>query len=129
MPSRDGHERHSLTLEADLGEELGHLILDLIVAGLSVGDGLLVLQRENEKGTNTMRVSRPSIKERRSKQKGIFRVSTCHLVDGDDDLLHSQSESEQSVLAQLSSLGIGSLELHTHARRTIQTQPREIAVL
>jgi hypothetical protein len=38
-------------------------------------------------------------------------VCTNHLVDGNDDLLHTEGEGEQSVLAELSSLGIRRLEL------------------
>jgi len=38
-------------------------------------------------------------------------LCTNHLVDGHDDLLHTEGESKQSMLAELSSLGIGSLEL------------------
>lgn len=35
-----------------------------------------------------------------------------HLVDGDDDLLHSEGEGQQSVLAQLTGFGVRSLELN-----------------
>jgi hypothetical protein len=76
VPSRDGDEWDGLTLVADLGQELGDLVLDLVEARLGVVDRLLV-----------------------------------HLVHTDDHLLHTEGEGEESVLPQLTLLGVGGLEL------------------
>ena len=40
-----------------------------------------------------------------------MQLFSNHLVNGDDDLLDSEGEGQQSVLAQLAGLGVGGLEL------------------
>ena len=44
-------------------------------------------------------------------ETGLGPVGGVHLVDGDDELLHTEGESKQSVLASLAILGDTSLEL------------------
>ena len=70
----DGDEGNGLGVVADLLDEVGGLLDDLLVALLGPLGGV-------------------------------------HLVDGDDELLHTQGEGQQSVLTSLAILGDTSLEL------------------
>ena len=74
LEAGDGDERNRLGVVADLLDKVGHLLDDLLVAGLGPLGGV-------------------------------------HLVDGDDELLNTEGESEQSVLTGLAILGDTSLEL------------------
>ena len=47
-----------------------------------------------------------------SGKRRAVQLLSNHLVDGDDNLLDSEGECQQSVLAQLSGLGVGGLELN-----------------
>ena len=93
MPARDGDEGDGLGVVADLLDERGRLLDDFVEAVL----GPL------QTGASTTQIIRNEEQE--------TDLGGVHLVDGNDELTHTESEGEESVLAGLAILGDTGLEL------------------
>ena len=91
MPAGDGDEGDSLGVVADLLDEGGGLLHDLVETVLAPLQIMI------------------SCRIWKSRKKTC--LSSVHLVDGDDELLDTESEGEESVLASLAVLGDTGLEL------------------
>ena len=92
VPAGDRDERDRLGVVADLLDEVGRLLDDFVEAILGP---LYYIMSANR---------------RRSDAKDA-NLGGVHLVDGDDELTHTEGEGEEGVLAGLAVLGDTSLEL------------------
>lgn len=104
-------------LAADLGT-LGALLLPALVPGSVLGDLKHVVAVETRDGDegNVLGVEADLLDEGGGLLDNLVETSLgplsgIHLVDGDDELLDTEGEGEQSVLTSLAILGDTSLEL------------------
>lgn len=92
MPAGDGNEGNGLGVVADLLDEGGGLLDDFVETVLAPLQKLSVTKSGN-------------FAKKRTDLGGV------HLVDGNDELLDTEGEGKESVLAGLAILGDTSLEL------------------
>lgn len=104
-------------LAGDLGA-LGGLLLPALVPGSVLGDLKHVVAVETRDGdeSDMLGVETDLLDEGRGLLDNLVEtslgpLSSVHLVDGDNELLDTESEGEQSVLTSLAILGDTSLEL------------------